>query len=208
MEDFFETGIYFVIVGVALLLCLMVVLLVTATSKPKRQRRPVKGQQAGRQRLSGSDLKLLPDGGPAGDGRDNKRKNGKKPKKEKQDKHDKQKKRDQEKEDREQAAGKPDHKTAAAAATGENVEVASESVTVAELPSAETLDDSDEGNQEDTGNKEDLMSIFQIEETEDSYVSDLANKLFDVETSNIQALGLEVLSVLSGNRPPEETKEE
>ena len=165
----------------------------------------MKGQQAGRQGLAGPELKLLPDGGPGEDGRDNKRKNGKKPKKEKQDK---QKKRDQEKEERELAAEKPDHKAAAAAPAGENAEVATEYVTVAELPSAETLDDSDDGNQEDGGNKEDLMSIFQIEETEDSYVSDLANKLFDVETSNIQALGLEVLSVLSGNRPPEETKEE
>jgi hypothetical protein len=208
MEDFFETGIYVVIVGVALLLCLMVVLLMTATAKPKKQRRPMKGQQAGRQRLAGSELKLLPDGGPGEGGRDNKRKNGKKPKKEKQDKHDKQKKRDQEREDRELAAGKPDHKTTEATATGENIVVPTEYVTVAELPSAETLDDSDDGNQQDTENKEDLMSIFQIEETEDSYVSDLANKLFDVETSNIQALGLEVLSVLSGNRPPEETKEE
>ena len=211
MNDFWETGIYIVITVGALLVAMIVILLLTATAKPKKSRRRVKGQAAGRKMAAPSDLLLMAQGGAKDD------KPGKNKKKEKPPKQEKQaKKSGKEKQEEEQArkekkltAGQPDEKTAKTAVAGEEVEVpAVENVTVAELPSADTLDDSDDGSGEDAVAGEDLMSIFQVEEAEDSYVSDLANKLFDVETSNIQALGLEVLSVFSRGKPAEETKED
>jgi hypothetical protein len=154
---------------------------------------------------------MLAEGGAKEDKRGKKNKKEKQPKKDKQAKKSRQEKQEEERQRKEekQADGQQEKKVATAAAAGDEVEVpAVENVTVAELPSADTLDDSDDGSGEATAASEDLMSIFQVEEAEDSYVSDLANKLFDVETSNIQALGLEVLSVFSRGKPAEETKED
>ena len=200
MSDFFESGIYIVIVAVAVLLTLTVVLLMSASAKPQKTKKQLGRLPAGRQKGTSAEPMLLTEAGAKED------KRGKKPKKEKRGKKEK-----QEKESKEEkiAAQKPDKQLSAAAAAGEEVEVpAVENVTAAELPSVDTLDDSDDGAGEDPAAKEDLMSLFTVEEAEDTYVSELANKLFDVETSNIQALGLEVLSILSGHRPDDETKEE
>jgi len=206
MSDFWESGIYIVIVAVAMLLTLTVVLLVTGSAKPKKQRGQMRSLPAGRRKGSESEPMLLAESGDKED------KRGKKPGKKKPGKKQpkgKQERQEQEEQEEKIAGQKPDKKLATAAAAGEEAEVpAAESVTVAELPSADTLDDSDDGAGEDTAAKEDLMSIFQVDESEDLYVSELANKLFDVETSNIQALGLEVLSIFSGNKPADETKEE
>ena len=211
-DDFFDTGIYVVIVVAAMLLSLMIILMMAASGRPRKQRRPARSLPPGRQKIAQPELKLLTEGGPPEEMREKKPGKYKKPKQEKQrnnPKQRKQDKREQEKVDEQQAERIPEHKTASVAAIGEEVEVpAVESVTIAELPSVNTLDDSDEVDQEDTAVKEDLMSIFQVEEAEDSYVSDLANKLFDIETSNIHELGLEVLAVFSNNRTNEKSKEE
>jgi hypothetical protein len=212
MNDFFDTGIYVVIVVAAMLLGLMIVLMMTASTKPQKQRRPARNQPTGRQKTAPPELKLLTEGGPPEDMREKKPGKDKKSRQEKQrnnPKQRKQDKREQEKADKKQADRIPANKLATVAAIGEEVEVPTvESVKIAELPSVNTLDDSEEVDQEDTPAKEDLMSIFQVEEAEDSYVSDLANKLFDIETSNIQELGLEVLAVFSVNKTNEESKEE
>jgi hypothetical protein len=188
---------------------MIVILLLTATAKPKKVRKRGKGQ-AGRKLAAPADLMLLAEGGDKENGKGKKNKKGKPPKPDKQAKKSKQEKQEEERQKKEgkQAAGQEDKQPVAAAAAGEEVQApVEESVTVAELPSADTLDDSDDGADETAAN-EDLMSIFQVEEAEDSYVSDLANKLFDVETSNIQALGLEVLSVFSRGKAAVETKED
>jgi len=211
MNDFWETGIYIVITVGALLAALVVILLLSATA-PKKSKKRVKGQPAGKKAIGApSELMMLAEGGANEDGRGKKNKKEKPTKREKQAKKSRQERQEEERErkDEKQSAEKEDKKVAAEASAGEEVEApAAEDVTVAELPSADTLDDSDDGSGEDTAAKEDLMSIFQVEEAEDSYVSDLANKLFDVETSNIQALGLEVLSVFSRGKPAVETKED
>jgi outer membrane biosynthesis protein TonB len=212
MNDFWETGIYIVITAGALLVTLIVVLLVTATAKPKKSRKRLKGQAAGKKAIGApSELMMLAEGGAKEDGKGKKNKKGKPPRPEKQAKKSKQEKQEEERQRKEekQAAGQADKQSVAAAAAGEETETpAAEDPKVAELPSADTLDDSDDGTGDAAAASEDLMSIFQVEEAEDSYVSDLANKLFDVETSNIQALGLEVLSVFSRGKAAVETKED
>ena len=210
MDDFWSTGIYVVITVGALLVAMIVILLLTATAKPKKSRKRGKGQ-AGKKLMAPADLMLLVEGGAKEDKQGKKNKKGKPPRQEKQAKKSRQEKQEEERARKEEkeVAEKEDKRVATAASAGEEAEApAVENVTVADLPSADTLDDSDDGSGEDAAAKEDLMSIFQVEEAEDSYVSDLANKLFDVETSNIQALGLEVLSVFSRGKPAEETKEE
>jgi len=209
MDDFWSTGIYIVITVGALLVAMIVILLLTATAKPKKSRKRVKGQ-AGKKLAAPGDLMLLAEGGAKDDKKGKNNKKGKPPRPEKQAKKSKQEKQEEERQRKEekQAAGQEDKQPLAAAAAGEEVKApVEENVTVAELPSVDTLDDSDDGTDETAAN-EDLMSIFQVEEAEDSYVSDLANKLFDVETSNIQALGLEVLSVFSRGKAAVETKED
>jgi FtsZ-interacting cell division protein ZipA len=211
MNDFWQSGIYIVITVGALLVALIVILLLSATSKPKKSRKRLKGKAAGGQKKDPSDLMLLAEGGAKEDKRDKKNKKGKPPKQDKKAKKSRQEKQEEERQRKEekQAAGQTDKQPVAAAATGEGVEApAAEEPKAAELPSADTLDDSDDGSGDPAAASEDLMSIFQVEEAEDSYVSDLANKLFDVETSNIQALGLEVLSVFSRGKAAVETKEE
>ena len=212
MNDFWDTGIYIVITVGALLAALIIILLLSATAKPKKSRKRVKGQAAGKRAIGApSELMMLAEGGANEDGRGKKNKKGKPPRQEKQAKKSRQEKQEEERARKEEkeVAEKEDKRVATAASAGEEAEApAVENVTVADLPSADTLDDSDDGSGEDAAAKEDLMSIFQVEEAEDSYVSDLANKLFDVETSNIQALGLEVLSVFSRGKPAVETKED
>lgn len=211
MDDFWSTGIYVVITVGALLVAMIIILLLTATAKPKKSRKRGKGKAAGKKLMAPSELMLLAEGGAGENGKGKNKKKEKPAKKDKQAKQSRQEKQEEERlrKEEKQAAESADKKSAVAAAAGhEGAEApADENVTVADLPSVDTLDDSDDGSGDEAA-KEDLMSIFQVEEVEDSYVSDLANKLFDVETSNIQALGLEVLSVFSRGKPADETKEE
>lgn len=210
MDDFWSTGIYVVITVGALLVAMIVILLLSATAKPKKSRKRGKGQ-AGKKLMAPADLMLLAEGGAKEDKQGKKNKKGKPPKPEKPAKKSKQEKQEEERRSKEekQAIVQADRQPVAAAAAGEEVKApVEENVTVAELPSVDTLDDSDDGTLDAAAANEDLMSIFQVEEAEDSYVTDLANKLFDVETSNIQALGMEVLSVFSRGKAAVETKED
>ena len=51
------------------------------------------------------------------------------------------------------------------------------------------------------------MNIFQVDEVEDSYASELAANLFDVDLDSLEKLSKEVQGVYSG-KSKEESKEE
>jgi hypothetical protein len=70
-------------------------------------------------------------------------------------------------------------------------------VTLPDLPSMDTLTTEEEAPKEE---ELDLMSVFQSEDTEDSSTSDLAANLFDVDVQNIEKLGSEVSEFLGGMR--------
>jgi hypothetical protein len=81
----------------------------------------------------------------------------------------------------------------------ETVTQESEEVALPELPSLDTMTEGEE--ETDKGvSTEDLMSVFEVDETEDSTVSDLAANLFDVEAENIEKLGAEVSQILGEMR--------
>ncbi|MHB8085946.1 MAG: hypothetical protein ACYDHZ_08970 [Dehalococcoidia bacterium] len=71
------------------------------------------------------------------------------------------------------------------------------------LPDLPTMDTLVEGEEEtpEQQNIEELMSVFELEEVEDSATSDLAANLFDVDVENIENLGSEVAEFLGGMRP-------
>lgn len=66
-----------------------------------------------------------------------------------------------------------------------------------DLPSLDTLTDEE---QEIPKEQVDLMSVFEVEEAEDSSTSDLAANLFDVDIDNITKLGSEISQFLGGLR--------
>ena len=68
------------------------------------------------------------------------------------------------------------------------------------LPDLPTMDTLVEGEEEtpEQQNIEELMSVFELEEVEDSATSDLAANLFDVDVENIENLGNEVADFLGG----------
>jgi hypothetical protein len=70
-------------------------------------------------------------------------------------------------------------------------------VTLPDLPSMDTLTTEEEAPKEV---ELDLMSVFQSEDAEDSSTSDLAANLFDVDVQNIEKLGSEVSEFLGGMR--------
>lgn len=86
---------------------------------------------------------------------------------------------------------------AAVGAGGEAVSQEGGEVTLPDLPSMDTLT---EEEQEMPKEEIDLMSVFESEDAEDSATSDLAANLFDVDVSNIEKLGNEVAQFLSGKR--------
>jgi type IV secretory pathway VirB10-like protein len=70
-------------------------------------------------------------------------------------------------------------------------------MTLPDLPSMDTLTSEEEAPKEE---ELDLMSVFQAEDAEDSSTSDLAANLFDVDVQNIEKLGSEVSEFLGGMR--------
>lgn len=67
-----------------------------------------------------------------------------------------------------------------------------------ELPDLPSLDTLTDGEQEMPKEQVDLMSVFEVEEAEDSSTSDLAANLFDVDIDNITKLGSEISQFLGG----------
>lgn len=74
-----------------------------------------------------------------------------------------------------------------------------EELALPELPSLDTLTEGEEEKNEGV-NTEDLMSVFEVDEAEDSSVSDLAANLFDVDAQHIEKLSAEVAQILGEMR--------
>ena len=212
--DFYEVGVYLVIVLVASTSVFGVIFLLMRSMVPKRRRSkrqvpllkagagggPAKNaKKNGKGKSKGNkdelpelkeypESKMLPMSNEKGKTEDEKH-----PKKQADDKH------EPEKVLAATAAG-----TAAGAATAANENVNQEStapeggeIALPDLPSMDTLS---EGEEEMPKEEVDLMSVFQTEDAENSSTSDLAANLFDVDVGNIEKLGSEVSQFLSGMR--------
>ncbi len=95
------------------------------------------------------------------------------------------------------ANGKGEKGAAAAGAEEAPQEMAE--IALPDLPTMDTLTEGEEPEQEQHSIEE-LMSVFQVEDAEDSATSDLAANLFDVDVENIEKLGNEVAEFLGGMR--------
>jgi hypothetical protein len=224
--DFYEIGVYLVIVLVASTSVFGVMWLLIRSMTPKR-RKPRRGaallkagaevkparnakKKNGNGKSKGKkdelpELKEYPESKmlPVGNEK------GKKGKAE-DDKHSSQKPGDEKKEkEKVLAAAAAGSAGAAGAATagkdGTRQETANQEGTAQEggeiaLPDLPSMDTLTEGEEEMPKEELDLMSVFQSEDSEDSTTSDLAANLFDVDVGNIEKLGSEVSQFLSGMR--------
>jgi hypothetical protein len=220
--DFYEIGVYLVIVLVASTSVFGVMWLLIRSMTPKRRKprratallkagadiRPVKNaKKNGKGKSKGKkdelpelkeypESKLLPLGNEKG-------KKGK-PDKAEDEKHPRQKPADEKKEN-EKVLAAAAVGAAGAVKDGTNQETANQEGTAQEggeiaLPDLPSMDTLTEGEEEMPKEEVDLMSVFQSEDSEDSSTSDLAANLFDVDVGNIEKLGSEVSQFLSGMR--------
>jgi ABC-type glycerol-3-phosphate transport system permease component len=97
-------------------------------------------------------------------------------------------------------AGKSSREKDASPASHEPADTPQEEIAEIALPDLPTMDTLVEGEEEtpEQQNIEELMSVFELEEVEDSATSDLAANLFDVDVENIEHLGNEVSEFLGG----------
>ena len=217
--DFYEVGIYLVIVLVASTSVFGVMWLLIRSMAPKRPKRKRKmalgGEAAGNSLSAGSGMGNKPVEKEKKKGKDKKsrvKKDGVLELKELpdskmlrvegdksfRDKETKPKEKpEEEKKDREKEAIKTAANTATADAAAEASAQEGGEVTLPDLPSMDTLT---EEEQEMPKEDIDLMSVFESEDAEDSATSDLAANLFDVDVANIEKLGSEVSQFLSGRR--------
>lgn len=184
-DNFLESGIYLVIVFVAIILVVIIVAILYGSMKPKKKKRIIKSLPSGQRKLEKANIKLLKEG-PKEDHNKKERKNKK------------------------ETSEKPDLKPEIKPVLEEKNtnKSAVDLVDIPELPPADVLSEDDEVENENNTSSEDLMSVFQVEEVEDTYVSDLAANLFDVDVKSIETLSREMLEVLSGDRPSDDNKEE
>ncbi|MGA2367355.1 MAG: hypothetical protein ABSF74_02125 [Dehalococcoidia bacterium] len=100
------------------------------------------------------------------------------------------------------SSGDKDEKKGASSVSEEAAPAPYEEVSEIALPDLPTMDTLVEGEEEtpEQQNIEELMSVFELEEVEDSSTSDLAANLFDVDVENIEHLGNEVSEFLGGMR--------
>ena len=105
---------------------------------------------------------------------------------------DEQQKSSQEHQEKAAVDAKDNDQAEAGAGDQENAEM-----TLPDLPSMDTLSSEEEAPKEE---ELDLMSVFETEDAEDSSTSDLAANLFDVDVQNIEKLGSEVSEFLGGMR--------
>jgi hypothetical protein len=220
--DFYEVGVYLVIVIVASTSVFGVMWLLIRSMTPKRRKprrgtallkagagvkpaRPAKQKGNGKSKGKKDELpelkeypesKMLPMG-------NDKAKKGKA----EDDKHSRQKPAADEKKEAENvlASAAVGAGATAAAQGGTNQETANQEGTAQEggeiaLPDLPSMDTLTEGEEEAPKEELDLMSVFQSEDAEDSSTSDLAANLFDVDVGNIEKLGSEVSQFLSGMR--------
>jgi FtsZ-interacting cell division protein ZipA len=200
LDDFFGSGIYIVIVIVAVIVVIIAVAALNGMRKPKKQKTRRKNLLSEGKRDHRQQTKLLnsPD----------KEKRREDKVKQKDKAKDKEKKRKEIIEDdepievmamaHEEIQGDPQQ---------EPQSQDTESIDLPELPSVDTLEESDEEIVEENSN-EDLMNIFQVEEAEDSYTSDLAANLFEVDLTSLEELSKEVLEVYGGKKTKENKENE
>lgn len=216
--DFYEIGVYMVIVLVASTSVFGVMWLLIRSMTPKRRtpRRttalvkagadgtPVKNaRKKGKDKSKGKkedllelkeypESKMLPQG------------SGKLPKNKEGDDRPSTQKHDDKKKEEGKELGVAAVATAAAGAEAKQEAVNQEATTPAEgeitLPDLPSMDTLTEGEEEMPKEELDLMSVFQAEDAEDSSTSDLAANLFDVDVGNIEKLGSEISQFLSGMR--------
>jgi FtsZ-interacting cell division protein ZipA len=186
--SFFDSGIYVIIVIVAVLVVIIAIAILNGSSKPKKKKMRSKHLLTDGKRDHRQSTKLLKEP----------EKNNKHGDKRKEEKIKKVKQQDDE----------PIEVVAVTADGPKEVSAAqnTEIVDLPELPAADNLEESDEEIVEEK-NSEDLMNIFEVEEVENSYTSDLAANLFDVDLNSLEKLSQEVLEVYSGKKK-EENKEE
>jgi hypothetical protein len=221
--DFYEIGVYLVIVLVASTSVFGVMWLLIRSMTPKR-RKPRRGtallkaganvkparpaMQKGNGKSKGKkeelpELKEYPESKMLPMGNEKAKKG-----KAEDDKHSRQKPADEKKEAEKVLAVAAAGAAAGAASAGKdgtNQETAYQDGTAQEggeiaLPDLPSMDTLTEGEEEAPKEELDLMSVFQSEDAEDSSTSDLAANLFDVDVGNIEKLGSEVSQFLSGMR--------
>lgn len=224
--DFYEIGVYLVIVIVASTSVFGVMFLLIRSMTPKRRKskrsmaliradgagKPVKNTgKNGKSKSKGKkdnllELKEYPESKilPLGDGSKNSEKSAKGKAdsgKDQKDKHQAgEDNRENEKVLAAAAGGATGSGAESAAPEASNPEGATQEggeMTLPDLPSMDTLT---EEEQEMPKEEIDLMSVFESEDAEDSSTSDLAANLFDVDVGNIEKLGSEVSQFLSGMR--------
>lgn len=217
--DFYEIGVYLVIVLVASTSVFGVMWLLIRSMTPKRRKprrntallkagadkRPVKNvKNNGKGKSKGKkeelpELKEYPESKMLPMGSEKAKKG-----KTEDDKNSRQKHADDKKEGEKvlaaAAGGAAGAAMATAAQEGSYQEGAGQEGGEIALPDLPSMDTLTEGEEEAPKEELDLMSVFQSEDAEDSSTSDLAANLFDVDVGNIEKLGSEVSQFLSGMR--------
>ena len=213
--DFYEVGVYLVVIIVASACVFGIMFLLMRSMSPKRPKR----KRAVESQVKGGQVKKITE--EKADKKDNDKKKNKKNRKPKKDELLELKELPANKLLPEGVAGEtnPKGKSKAHNETNENgksqaVQEASDQeinenkgeekpaeyqeMSITDLPSMDTLF---EGEEEASEKQElDLMSVFETEDAEDSSTSDLAANLFDVDVQNIEKLGSEVSEYLNGMR--------
>ena len=202
LDDFFDSGIYIAIVIIAAIVVVIAVASLNGMRKPKKQKSRRRNLLAEGKRDHRQSTRLLD--APGKEKRLEERVRPKDKVKEKGKKI----KEDIEDDEPQEVMAMAHEETPED--TKEAIQpLNTESIDLPELPSVDTLEESDEEIVEEK-ESEDLMNIFQVEEAEDTLTSELAANLFEVDLTSLGKLSKEVLQVYSGKKidENEENKEE
>jgi FtsZ-interacting cell division protein ZipA len=199
LDDFFDSGIYIVIVIITAIVVVIAIATLNGKHKPKRQKNRRRDLLTEGKREHRQSTRLLNEP-------------GKEKKREEKVKH-KNKIKEKEKKTREDIEEDEPIEVMTMAheeiqeEVQENAQLQNaENINLPELPSVDTLEESDEELVEENAN-EDLMNIFQVEEAEDTLTSELAANLFEVDLTSLEKLSKEVLQVYSGKKIEENEEE-
>jgi hypothetical protein len=226
--DFFEVGIYLMIVIVAGAVAFGIMWMMMRAMRPKRARR--RRPSGPVQVVAGKQVGLLPQGNVEVAGTEKTEKRGKRDRSERE-KGRKEEKKSRDRDDslpklkdlpderllpevmrKKQEARKPAEEKPEAEArkqpqqhspgSRESEQAAAQDQAAAdlELPDLPSLDTMVEEEEQSQTEEVDLSNVFEIEEEEDSATSDLAANLFDVDLGNIEKLSSEVSEYLNGMR--------
>jgi FtsZ-interacting cell division protein ZipA len=202
LDDFFDSGIYIVIVIIAAVVVVIAVASLNGMRKPKKQKNRRRNLLSESKRDHRQSTKLLDAPG------NEKRREDKVKQKDKTKEKERKIKEDIEEDEPAEVTAMA-HEETQGDSQEETQTQNTEAIDLPELPSVDTMEESDEEAVEENAG-EDLMNIFQVEEAEDSLTSDLAANLFEVDLTSLEKLSKEVLGVYSGKKTEEneENKEE